>query len=284
LEGKPAAAATAAETSPAAPHYAGSAQAGQAAPSPAPIPEAPSLATGAPLDLAQGPGDPGAPAAETALAPSGVVAPGTTDQAAAVVEPTQATPQPSTAAPSAAAQPTAAPLTTADVFPDFAKASNSSQLKAIRKRLGSAAASRLPVSTPAKLGTLLPRSIAKLDAMPVIIGPTMAGDRPVSVVARLYRKDDREIYIKVTDTVQAPFMRDPVLNALEKAGGVGEGFGHGRIIAGHPAVLRYYAQGRSSQLTALVNERFLIDVRMMGTADPYAALKTFKALSLGSLK
>lgn len=172
--------------------------------------------------------------------------------------------------------------TAIDFFPDIKTASAQPALKAARSRQSAQAAAR-PPAAPAVLAALLPARIGKLEPAAPVVQRIPAGDTSVSVAARLYRRDGREIYIKISDTNEAPFMRAPVLDALGQLGNASQGFGHGRIIAGHPAVARYYPQQLSSQVTALVHDRYVIDVRILGASGPYEATKVLEALPLASL-
>jgi hypothetical protein len=173
----------------------------------------------------------------------------------------------------------------AGVFTDVPTGPDRARLGQLQTRLTQSPPPRpTTLAAPKLLSDLLPGRILGFSAAaPLIDGPTSAGDQPLRVVARQYRDADRQLYVKVTDTGQAAFMRDPVLLRLSATGSPADGFLHGRLVAGYPVVAQYYPESRSSQVMALAGDRYLIEVRMSPAKSPYEAQQVLKSLGLGKL-
>jgi hypothetical protein len=122
----------------------------------------------------------------------------------------------------------------------------------------------------------------RADAAPMD-GPTEAGDDSVRVVSRMYKKGDTQLYVKVTDTFEAAFMRAPVLDRLTLQSSGHDGYLHGRFIDGYPAIAQYYPDAKNSQVSALVGARYLVEIRMAPAASAYEAQEILKSLPLRRL-
>jgi hypothetical protein len=103
------------------------------------------------------------------------------------------------------------------------------------------------------------------------------------VVSKLYQGVDHEVYVKISDTSQAPFMRDPVIRRLDANGNAEAGFVHGRMVAGQPAVAQYFASTNNSQVSVLIGNRYLVEVRVSNAKSPSEALDILKELPLSAL-
>ncbi len=194
------------------------------------------------------------------------------------------------AAPPEPPPPPPLPADVSEVFPDAAsdrkeRVAEKARLTAVQKELWNKTSSSS--DAVAARDELLPLFSAtvhgyKAQAEPMD-GPTEAGDAPVRVVSRLYKKGDAELYLKITDTSKAAFMRTPVLERLLHENGEDDGYMHGRFVDGHPAVAQYYPDAKRSQLTALVEGRYLVEIRMAPARSAYEAQEVFASLPLTKL-
>lgn len=172
-----------------------------------------------------------------------------------------------------------------EVFPDLKTAKFGSQLTATTKKLGAASPSKSPLAPVAKLAQVFPAKIGGIAGQPrPIAGPTRAGDLPIAVTSQLYAAGERQVYVKISDTAQAPFMRDPVLKRLNQMGSAADGFLHARMVENQPAIAQYYPQHRSSQLIVLVDNRYVVEVRVSAAKSPTEAIEIFKTLPLSQIK
>jgi hypothetical protein len=204
-----------------------------------------------------------------ALPPTAASAPGV---AAAAPEPVAPPPPPP-------------PPTLESLFPDLPEhKADSARLKQLAHKAEVTAENpNTPLATPAALRRILPASVAGTTSAGPSLGPTRAGEKSISVVSQLYSRGDHEIYVKITDTAQAAFMRDSVLKRLDTPGNAGNGFMHSRLVAGQPAIVEFYPAASNNKLTALVGNRYVVDVRITRASSPYDAIKVFEALPLSKL-
>jgi hypothetical protein len=174
-----------------------------------------------------------------------------------------------------------------DAFPELARQPNlRAELVSVKQR--AAAAAKQPSSTqplPASaLAKVLP---ARIDTLASVTGPQpsthAAGGKPMSGTSQSYRDGSREVFIRILDTAQAAFMRDSVLSRLDRQGNPSQGFIHGRMVKGHPAVVQFFAESRSSQISVLVHDRWVVDVRVLGAKSQSDAQAVFESLPLSAL-
>lgn len=172
------------------------------------------------------------------------------------------------------------------VFPELAKPNLKSELTKLKTNamaISKAGSSQQPRS-PQQLGKVLPTKLDGIAARGVPqAGPSRADNLPLSGASQTYQLGARTIYVNVLDTAQAPFMRDSVLSRINMQGTAAQGFIHGRIIKGQPAVMSYYPAANSSQLSVLVDNRYVVEVRVLGARSPHDAQKIFEALPLAAL-
>lgn len=194
-------------------------------------------------------------------------------------------PPASTATAPSVNEPPAPALRMTQVFPDAPGAAAQAQLATLgRKLTGSPPPAPAKLKDSKTLARLVPDRLLRFSAAAAPFdGPTKAGDLPVAVVARNYRDEARQLYVKVTDTGLAPFMRAPVLQRLSSVGTAPSGFLHGRLAGGYPAVVQYYPQARSSQVIALVGDRYVVEVRLSPANSPTEALDVLSKLDLAKL-
>jgi hypothetical protein len=184
----------------------------------------------------------------------------------------------------------APPAELSQVFPD---AVADKQERVVEQQRLQATQARLQTAKPAKTGALSTReallplltdSVAGYRADAVVVdGPTEAGEFPVRVVSRMYKKGDTQLYVKVTDTFEAAFMRAPVLDRLTQQSSADDGYLHGRFIGGYPAIAQYYPEAKNSQVSALVGGRYVVEIRMAPAASAYEAQEVFESLPLRKL-
>jgi hypothetical protein len=119
------------------------------------------------------------------------------------------------------------------------------------------------VSTPEALRPELPDTLGdyRASADPYD-GPSSDDGRPVAIVTRRYRNaQGSELYVKLTDTVQAKVVQAPLIDALTVQGQGDWGFEHGAILAGQPSLVRVYKSGGVSA-TLLVGGRYMFEIKL----------------------
>jgi hypothetical protein len=187
-------------------------------------------------------------------------------------------------------EPPPPPADVSAVFPDAAsdrkeRIDEQARLSALQQRLAAKTIGKADeLSTREALLPLLADSAHGFKAEAAALdGMSEAGDSPVRVVSRMYKKGDAKLYVKVTDTYKAAFMRDPVLARLTQQNPAADGYLHGRVVAGYPAVAQYYPKTQSSQLMALVGGRYVVEIRMAPVANAYEAQEVFASLPVKKL-
>lgn len=157
----------------------------------------------------------------------------------------------------------------------------------IQQRLQKAQQDVRPTAEPAgfaHLARVLPDSILNLRAnAPALNGPTRIGDDLVGTVARVYGTPARHIYVKITDAAASRQLRQGVLRDIDSFAPGPNGYAHGRLVQGYPALVQYYLEARNSQLTALVGNRYVVEVRVVGAAFADEAQRAFSAVSWAAL-
>lgn len=179
---------------------------------------------------------------------------------------------------------------TTAAFPDLANMPElQSQLSSAKAKASANAKRPVPPSAAPKPAAALTKALPpKLDGMAPQsapqVGPSAVADNmPISSTGITYKQGDRSVYVSITDTIRAAFMRDSVLSRLDRRGTADQGFIHGRFVKGQPAVVQFFPAQRSSQISVLVDNRYVVNVRVLGARSANDAQRIFESLPLYAL-
>jgi hypothetical protein len=100
----------------------------------------------------------------------------------------------------------------------------------------------------------------------------------VAVAARNYTVGDKSVRVKITDTGLLPNARRVVSNRLTLVGNDAVGNERGVFVRGYPAVVAHYADQQLSRASALLGNRYLVQVMVRNATDPEDALRVIEQL------
>ena len=140
------------------------------------------------------------------------------------------------------------------------------------------------LSEPQSIAAVLGDKLGKLTAE----GAASAADREgsgteIAIAARNYVAGKQRVRVKITDTALAPAARRTVSERLDQLGNEAAGNQRGVFVRGYPAVSAHFTQERSSRASALIANRYLVQVMVDEAAKPDAALEVIEQLDWGKL-
>jgi hypothetical protein len=111
------------------------------------------------------------------------------------------------------------------------------------------------------------------------------GDGPakLAVAARNYKSGTSLARVRITDTGLLPTARRTVSGHLTLVGNEAAGHEVGAFVRGYPAVLGHYDTQHMSRATALIGERYLVQITVESAAQPDAAQHLLEALDWSQL-
>jgi hypothetical protein len=105
----------------------------------------------------------------------------------------------------------------------------------------------------------------------------------LAVAARKYKAGNLEAHIKVTDTALLPGARRVVSSRLALAGNEATGAESGAFVRGYPVVLAHYDAQKVSRASALIGNRYLVQVMVQGAEHSDDALRYLEAINWSNL-
>jgi hypothetical protein len=165
-------------------------------------------------------------------------------------------------------------------FPDLPRGKQRERVEEVRTRLQKAVPAPVEkLATRVDLERFLPGDLYGMSAVQAIEeAPAKVGRVSVTALSRVFRSGEREAYVRVVDAGQAPDFRTQVLGEMSGLGDEHQGYAHGRLVAGYPAVATYFPKAASSRVVAIVGNRYLIEVRVSHAKTPYDAQEIFVAM------
>ena len=140
------------------------------------------------------------------------------------------------------------------------------------------------LSEPQTIAAVLGDKLGKLTADGAVSAAGREGSgTEIAIAARNYLAGKQRVRVKITDTALAPAARRAVSERLAELGNEAAGNQRGVFVRGYPAVSADFAQERSSRASALIGDRYLVQVVVDEAAQPDAALKVIEQLDWGKL-
>ncbi|HEX2678994.1 MAG TPA: hypothetical protein VHM19_20230, partial [Polyangiales bacterium] len=139
-------------------------------------------------------------------------------------------------------------------FPDLPLGKQRERVEEVRTRLQKAVPAPVEkLATRVDLERFLPGDLYGMSAVQAIEeAPAKVGRVSVTALSRVFRSGEREAYVRVVDAGQAPDFRTQVLGEMSGLGDEHQGYAHGRLVAGYPAVATYFPKAASSRVVAIV--------------------------------
>jgi hypothetical protein len=109
------------------------------------------------------------------------------------------------------------------------------------------------------------------------------GDAKLAVAARNYKDGDRTVRVKITDTGLLPNARRVVSRRLTMIGNAAVGSERGAFVRGYPAVVAHFPEQQVSRASAVLANRYLVQVMVRGAKEPDDALRVIEQLDFGKL-
>jgi hypothetical protein len=135
-----------------------------------------------------------------------------------------------------------------------------------------------------KLAPFLPDAIGELKADGDVKGETQKmGAFENSKVSRRYKLGESNVSISIADGSAMPLLRTPFAMAAMVSEDSSEGFKKGTKIEGHTAIVEWREKSKRSEATALIGERFVLNVEASKAAAPEAAENILKQIKLADL-
>jgi hypothetical protein len=134
------------------------------------------------------------------------------------------------------------------------------------------------------LGSPLGTRLGKLQAQGEISSVVQSSTEVKFVSAsRIYAAGEKTVNVKITDTGMLPAVRKSVASKLTMLGNEISGSGRGMLMRGQPAIIEHFDKEKVSRGTALVGDRYLLQILVRGADDPYEALQVLEQLDFSSL-
>lgn len=105
----------------------------------------------------------------------------------------------------------------------------------------------------------------------------------IAIAARNYVAGKRGARVKIIDTAQSPEARRAVSEHIAEVGNAAAGNQRGVFVRGYPAVVAGFEADHASRATALIANRYLVQVLVRDPANPDQALQLIEALDWGKL-
>lgn len=118
---------------------------------------------------------------------------------------------------------------------------------------------------------------------PVLDGPKAHERKPVRNVARRYKNGERDLYLEIIDTAQAPELRANVIKILTDPAALDVPVRQASELAGSSAVVTGFPQARASGVVALLNGRYFVNARLEGSDDMEEALRLLQGMDWSRL-
>ena len=103
------------------------------------------------------------------------------------------------------------------------------------------------------------------------------------MTARNYTQGKKTVRVKITDTGMLPNARGVVSKRLTMIGNEAVGNERGVFVRGYPAVVGHFPEQQVSRASAVVAERYLVQVMVRGATDAEDALRVIEELDFGKL-
>jgi hypothetical protein len=137
---------------------------------------------------------------------------------------------------------------------------------------------------PAVIAQVLGDQLGALRAVGTVSAGARAGSSTeIVMAARNYSAGEQRVRVKIIDTAISPEARRAVSEHLAMIGNEAAGNQRGVLVRGQPAVVAHFAEQRASQASALIGNRYLVQVMVNEPPKPDAALDVIEQLDFGKL-
>ncbi|HMI93693.1 MAG TPA: hypothetical protein VK509_20105 [Polyangiales bacterium] len=140
------------------------------------------------------------------------------------------------------------------------------------------------LSEPTSVAAVLGDKLGALSARGEVSSAYRTGSgTQIAAAARNYIAGKQTVRVKIIDTAFSPNARRAVSERLAEIGNEAAGNQRGVFVRGNPAVVAHFAQEHTSRASALIANRFLVQVMVNEAAQPDAALKVIEQLDWAKL-
>lgn len=101
---------------------------------------------------------------------------------------------------------------------------------------------------------------------------------------RTYVKDELRMEIELVDSTQAPMVRSVVEAMQDQDRGNDKSVFRGIVIHGHKGVIQWHPQTKAGRVGVVIEERYVVNVKISPTDSPDAAIAMLKKLDLEGFK
>jgi hypothetical protein len=137
---------------------------------------------------------------------------------------------------------------------------------------------------PAVIAQVLGDQLGALRAVGTVSSGARAGSSTeIVMAARNYSAGEQRVRVKIIDTAISPEARRAVSERLAMIGNEAAGNQRGVFVRGQPAVVAHFTEQRASQASALIANRYLVQVMVNEPQQPDAAIEVIEQLDFGKL-
>jgi hypothetical protein len=140
------------------------------------------------------------------------------------------------------------------------------------------------VGTAADVAAVLSDKLGEFHAEGAVSATGREGSgTSIAVAARNYVAGKRGARVKIIDTARSPEARRAVSERIAEIGNDAAGNQHGTFIRGYPAVVADFGGDHASRATALIGDRYLVQVMVREPTGPGQALHVIELLDWSKL-
>lgn len=140
------------------------------------------------------------------------------------------------------------------------------------------------IGAPAEIAAVLSDKLGEFHAMGAASATTREGSgTSVAIAARNYVAGKHGARVKIIDTALSPTARRAVSEHVAEIGNDAAGNQHGTFVRGYPAVVADFGDDHASRASALIGDRYLVQVMVREPTSPGQALQVIELLDWGKL-
>lgn len=140
------------------------------------------------------------------------------------------------------------------------------------------------IGAPAEIAAVLGDKLGEFHAVGAASATTREGSgTSVAIAARNYVAGKHGARVKIIDTALSPTARRAVSEHIAEIGNDAAGNQHGAFANGYPAVVADYGDDHASRASALIGDRYLVQVMVHEPTSPGQALQVIELLDWSKL-
>jgi hypothetical protein len=140
------------------------------------------------------------------------------------------------------------------------------------------------LGAPAEIAAVLGDKLGEFHAEGPVSSTTREGSGTgIALAARNYVAGKRGMRVKIIDTARSPEARRAVSERIAEIGNPAAGNQRGAFVRGYPAVVAGFEADHASRATALIADRYLVQVMVREPVSPDQALQLIGLLDWGKL-